>query len=332
MNQIVTIEDSVYGTKDSFASVLTDRSINFDREAEFALQTLYGNEYAMKIAMQNRASVIAAVVNIAAIGISLNPAKKQAYLVPRDGKICLDISYMGLMDLAIDSGSIRWGQAELVYEADTFGLNGIDQQPTHIRNPFAKDRGEVVGVYVVVKTADGDYLTDAMSVDEINAIRDRSSAWKAWVSKRKSCPWLTDWGEMAKKTVVKRAYKYWPKTERLDTAIHHLNTDGGEGLAVIEGQQVPANRAALPPPEDTPERLELYASLQDIATDGVEALGEAWAKLTKEQRAMIGQAGLVALKAEAEKADAELVEPEGGPSIIDRIDSDIERREAAGCA
>ncbi|KAK6697727.1 hypothetical protein SNK04_013822 [Fusarium graminearum] len=110
MNQIVTIEDSVYGTKDSFASVLTDRSINLDREAEFALQTLYGNDYAMKIAMQNRSSVIAAVVNIAAIGISLNPAKKQAYLVPRDGKICLDISYMGLMDLAIDSGSIRWGR------------------------------------------------------------------------------------------------------------------------------------------------------------------------------------------------------------------------------
>lgn len=331
MNQIVTIEDSVYGTKDSFASVLTDRSINFEREAEFALQTLYSNDYAMKIAMQNRSSVIAAVVNIAAIGISLNPAKKQAYLVPRDGKICLDISYMGLMDLAIDSGSIRWGQAELVYENDTFGLNGIDQQPTHIRNPFAKDRGEVVGVYVVVKTADGDYLTDAMSVDEINAIRDRSSAWKAWISKQKSCPWLTDWGEMAKKTVVKRAYKYWPKTERLDTAIHHLNTDGGEGLAAIEQQQ---SRGALPLPEDTPERQALYASLQDIGTDGVAALGEAWAKLTKEQRAMIGQAGLAALKAGAEKADAEVVdvETDGPPTVTDLIDRDIERREAAGCA
>lgn len=331
MNQIVTIEDSVYGTKDSFASVLTDRSINFDREAEFALQTLYGNDYAMKIAMQNRASVIAAVVNIAAIGISLNPAKKQAYLVPRDGKICLDISYMGLMDLAIDSGSIRWGQAELVYENDLFELVGVDKEPIHKRAPFSRNRGEIVGAYVVVKTPEGDYLTTAMSVDEINDIRDRSSAWKAWVSKKKSCPWVTDWGEMAKKTVVKRAYKYWPKTERLDTAIHHLNTDGGEGLAVIEQQQ---SRGALPLPEDTPERQALYASLQDIGTDGVAALGEAWAKLTKEQRAMIGLAGLAALKAEAEKADAEVVDVDAGapPTVTDLIDRDIERREAAGCA
>ncbi|WP_102945274.1 recombinase RecT [Stenotrophomonas sp. VV52] len=308
MNQMATIDDSVYGTKDAFVSVLTDRSINFDREAEFALQALYGNDYAMKIANSNRQSVINAVVNIAAIGISLNPAKKQAYLVPRDGKICLDISYMGLMDLAIDSGSIRWGQAELVYENDTFVMNGIDQQPTHRRDPFAKDRGEIVGVYVVVKTADGDYLTGAMSVDQVNEIRDRSAAWKAWISKQKSCPWLTDWGEMAKKTVVKREYKYWPKTERLATAIHHLNTEGDEGLAVLSGQVVGA--AALPPPEDTEERRALYASLQDIATAGMEALSESWGRLTPQQRKMIGGAGLDALKAEAEKAGAEVVDVE----------------------
>ncbi|MFK3845322.1 recombinase RecT [Stenotrophomonas sp. NPDC078853] len=307
MNQIVTIDQSIYDTRDSFVSVLTDRSINFDREAEFALQALYGNDYAMKIAMSNRQSVINAVVNIAAIGISLNPAKKQAYLVPRDGKICLDISYMGLMDLAIDSGSIRWGQAELVYEADTFGLNGVDQQPTHLRNPFATDRGAVIGAYVVVKTVDGDYLTDTMSREEIDGIMNRSQSVKAG----KSSPWKTDWGEMAKKTVVKRAYKYWPKTERLDTAIHHLNTDGGEGLAVLSGQSV-TQQAALPPPEMTAEqeaeRTALYASLQDIATAGLEALGEAWSKLTPQQRKLIGGSGLDALKADAEKATAEVVE------------------------
>lgn len=232
---IATITQDIYAVRNQFANVLTDRSLNFEREAEFAIQVITSGEYATKIAMQNRQSVANAITNIAAIGISLNPAKKQAYLVPRDGKICLDISYIGLMDLAMATGAIRWAQAELVYAADSFALNGFDKPPSHSYNPFAKDRGEAIGVYVVVKTADGDYLTETMSIDDVNAIRDRSSAWKAWVSKQKSCPWVTDPGEMAKKTVVKRGYKYWPKTDRLEQAIHHLNTDGGEGLAGMPG-------------------------------------------------------------------------------------------------
>jgi len=229
-NAIQIISGDIYASREAFASVLTDRSLNFEREAGFAIQSLSGNDYAMSIATQNRQSVVNAVTNIAAIGISLNPAKKQAYLVPRDGKICLDISYMGLLDLAMATGALKWAHAAVVHEADAFSLNGFDGPPTHKFNPFAKDRGPIVGVYVVVKTPDGDYLTATMSDEEVNAIRDRSSAWKAWVSKKKSCPWVTDYGEMAKKTVIKRAYKLWPKTERLEQAIHMLNTEG-EGLA-----------------------------------------------------------------------------------------------------
>lgn len=231
-NALTTIATEIYGARDSFASVLTDRSLSFEREAEFAIQTITGNDFTMKIAMQNRQSVFNAVTNIAAIGISLNPAKRQAYLVPRDGKICLDISYMGLMDLAMATGSIRWAQAELVYQQDSFALNGFDKPPTHSYSPFSKERGDVVGVYVVVKTADGDYLTTCMSRDEIDGIMNRSQS----VKSGRSSPWKTDYGEMAKKTVVKRAYKYWPKTDRLDKAIHHLNTDSGEGLAALAPQ------------------------------------------------------------------------------------------------
>lgn len=303
MSNIAVIEQDIYGTKDSFMSVLTDRSINFDREAGFAIQVLQSNDYALKVALSNRQSVVDAVINIAAIGISLNPAKRQAYLVPRDGKICLDISYMGLLDLAIESGSIRWGQSELVYERDTFELNGVDREPTHKRKPFSGDRGEVVGAYVVVKTRDGDYLTECMDREEIDRIMSRSQSVRAG----KSSPWKTDWGEMARKTVVKRAYKYWPKTDRLDQAIHHLNTESGEGLATLAAQQAP-QRGALPPPADSPERDALYASLQDIATAGIEAYAEAWGKLTKQQRTMIGQAAHEGLKAQAERASAEVVE------------------------
>jgi recombination protein RecT len=245
------VRGDVYEVARSYFMELCDDPKVFEREAGFAIQVLSSNEYALRIATENRQSVINAVTNIAAIGISLNPAKKQAYLVPRDGKICLDISYMGLLDLAVDSGSIRWGQAELVYENDDFTLDGVDKQPIHKRKPFAKDRGELIGTYVVVKTADGDYLTTAMSIDEVFDIRNRSAAWKAWTEKKKKCPWVTDEGEMVKKTVIKRAYKTWPKTDRLnrlDEAVHYLNTEAGEGLAELD--QTPAKGPGVHKPTD----------------------------------------------------------------------------------
>jgi recombination protein RecT len=271
-NLVAIIEKDVYGVRESFEAVAVDRSISFEREAEFALQALLANDYAMKIATSNRQSVINAVSNIAAIGISLNPAKKQAYLVPRDGRICLDISYMGLLDLAIASGSIRWGQAELVYKSDRFVLNGVDKPPIHERDPFNTERGEIVGVYVVVKTADGDYLTGTMSIADVHAIRDRSSAWRAWIEKKKKCPWVTDEGEMIKKTVIKRASKLWPKCERLDKAVHYLNTQGDEGLADIQQQQeTPSNvgKGVIKPTDGAMALLDIGTQnyLRDLAED-----------------------------------------------------------------
>jgi recombination protein RecT len=239
-NALTVISGDIYSAQPQFQNVLVDKSINFEREAGFALQVLAGNDYAMKTAMSNRQSVVNSVINVAAIGISLNPAKKQAYLVPRDGKICLDISYMGLLDLAIQSGSIMWGQAENVYATDGFELHGFDKPPEHKRNPFSKDRGEIVGSYVVVKTRDGDYLTTCMQIDDVYDIRNRSSAWKSG----QKGPWKTDEGEMIKKTVIKRAYKLWPKTDRLDGAVHFLNTENGEGLASIEEANTPVPKSS----------------------------------------------------------------------------------------
>jgi recombination protein RecT len=252
------IKRDIQSARERFESVAIDKSVSFEREAGFAMQILGGNDYLCKIALSNKASMLAAVVNIAAIGISLNPAKRQAYLVPRDGKVCLDISYMGLLDLAIQSGAIRWGQAELVYAADKFTLNGVDQPPNHERDPFAADRGDIIGAYVVVKTEAGDYLTTAMSTAELFDIRGRSSAWQAWVEKKKRCPWVTDEGEMMKKTVIKRAYKTWPKTDRLDPAVDYLNTEAGEGIEFASqsgGAILPTDGALDSISEDQLERV-----------------------------------------------------------------------------
>lgn len=271
-NAIQLIEQVVMSTETDFKSRLVDKSIAFERESVFALQQLTQSDYAIGIAIGNKQSVINAVSNIAAIGLSLSPAKKQAYLVPRDGKICLDISYMGLMDLATATGSIKWAQASMVHATDNFALNGMDKQPTHNYNPFSKERGDIVGVYVVVKTSDGEYLTHTMTIDQVQDIRNRSASWKAYLKSKKSCPWLTDFNEMAKKTVVKQAYKYWPKVELLEQAIHILNTESDEGLAdassdnlvIEERDQLPAPATQNQPLLDQEEVDNIVALAQEV--------------------------------------------------------------------
>ena len=208
-----------------FNERISDEKITFAKESQFAIQALQANSFLHGVAAKNQASLQNAIINIAQIGVSLNPASKHAYLVPRKGSVCLDISYRGLLHIAQSSGSILWGQCKLVYKHDTYLNNGLDKQPTHTYSAFG-DRGDIAGAYCTVKTPGGDYLTEEMSIAEIIKIRDRSDGFKSG----KSSPWLTDFGEMARKTVVKRAEKYWPKTDRLDHAIHYLNTDAGEGL------------------------------------------------------------------------------------------------------
>lgn len=208
--------------------------VSIPAEMNYAIQLLTASKFAADIAVQNPVSVQNALRNASAIGISLNPANKHAYLVPRKSQagmaICLDISYMGLMHLAQSTGSIEWGQAKLVYQADTYVNQGIDKAPKHEYHSFS-NRGEIVGAYCTVKTSTGAYLTEEMSIDQIHAVRGRSEAFTGGKQgKPPSGPWVTDYEEMCRKTVVKRASKYWPKVDRLDQAIHYLNTDGGEGI------------------------------------------------------------------------------------------------------
>lgn len=283
-NALAVIQGDIYSTRERFEK-MAGGALQFEREAGFALQIVTGNEYAMKIAMANRQSVINAVTNVAAIGISLNPAKRQAYLVPRDGKICLDIGYIGLLDLAIQSGSIMWGQAELVHQADRFELQGFDRPPVHNRDPFSPDRGPIIGVYVVVKTRDGDYLTTTMSIADVYEIRDRSQSWK----NGQKGPWKTDEGEMIKKTVIKRAYKLWPKTDRLDQAVHYLNTEAGEGI------DLHAEKSAA------------------VVVTAKDALADAMAQLPIEQQNYLRELG-------EEVTDLFNSEEAGAPFAFDRIE------------
>lgn len=204
-----------------FLSAQTDNSVSWPKECQFAIQHFQRNDFLAKTAIANPVSAQNAIINVAAIGISLNPASKLAYLVPRDGMVCLDISYMGLLHIAQSAGVIKWGQCKLVHANDSYESNGLDNAPIHKYAAFASqdERGAIIGGYCTVKTVDGDYLTEEMSLAEIKQTEATSKA--------KNGPWKSFWSEVARKTIVKRASKYWPRAERLDSATDMLNETEG---------------------------------------------------------------------------------------------------------
>ncbi|ECI2458974.1 recombinase RecT [Salmonella enterica] len=246
----ISIVEFVKQQEPLFVGAVTDQSVTWAKESQFAIQYFQRNDYLAKTALSNPTSAQNAIINVAAIGITLNPASKLAYLVPRDGMVCLDISYMGLLHLAQSTGSIKWGQCKLVYSNDAYESNGLDTAPTHKYNAFG-DRGDVVGGYCTVKTADGDYLTEEMSLAEIKTTEATSKA--------KNGPWKNFWEEMARKTIVKRASKYWPRAERLDNAIHVINEDEG-----VYQEPVMAHKSEEDIRED--ERLRQQAVIDHVQT------------------------------------------------------------------
>lgn len=241
-----------------FTGAATDQSVTWAKESQFAIQAFQKNDFLAKTAMSNPTSAQNAIINVAAIGITLNPAAKLAYLVPRDGGVHLDISYMGLLHLAQVSGAIQWGQCKLVHANDTYESNGLDKAPTHKYNAFG-ERGSVVGGYCTVKTQQGDYLTDEMSLAEIKQVENTSKA--------KNGPWKNWWEEMARKTIVKRAAKYWPRVERVDNAIHHLNDDEG-----IEMEPVMPHK---PEAEVAAEAAERFSRMESLALDLIDGMRQA---------------------------------------------------------
>jgi recombination protein RecT len=217
MSQALTIQDRVFSLEKEFNEV-NSYKMNFLKEAQFALQLLKANEFLLKTATQDPASLEYAIINLASIGISLNPALKEAYLVPRGGKVCLDISYIGLTKLATDKGGVEWIQAEVVKKQDSFEYQGIGKAPLHKMNPFS-DRGETIGVYCVARLPSGESLSTIMSKQECDTIRDKCS--------KGSTSWKDFYEEMLKKTVIKRASKLWPKSERVQKAAAVLDEHEG---------------------------------------------------------------------------------------------------------
>ena len=157
-------------------------------------------------------SVVASVLDCARLGLKPGPLG-HVYFVPYGKECQLIIGYRGLIALALRSGDIAAVEAHPVFASEVFAVElGSEPKITHTPDyTVPRAPQNVVAVYAIAHRKDGRSIFDVMTRAEIEAIRNRSKA--------RGGPWSTDWIEMARKTVVKRAAKYWDVGAELAEAI-----------------------------------------------------------------------------------------------------------------
>nr|DAE46504.1 MAG TPA: RecT protein [Caudoviricetes sp.] len=165
-------------------------------------------------------SFLGAMMTAAQLGLEPNTPLQQAFLIPfrNHGKLecSFQLGYKGLIDLAYRSGEVSIIQAHTVYENDEFQYElGLDPKLRHV--PAKTDRGAPISYYAMFKTKDGGYGFQVMSIEEVRAHAKKFS--KSYGNG----PWVTNFDEMAKKTVLKKVLKYAP-----------LKSDFVRGIAMDE--------------------------------------------------------------------------------------------------
>lgn len=194
--------------KDAVAKALP-RHLTADRFIRVALTAITRTP---KLAQCEQASFFQCLLSLSQYG--LEPDGRRAHLIPFENRkrgvveCQLIIDWKGLSELVYRSGIVSTLHADVVRRGDLFDYSmGVltSHVPHYLRTDTAKpaEAGDVYAAYSTATMKDGSRKTEVMSVDQIEGIRRRSRAGQ-------SGPWVTDWEEMAKKTVFRRLSKWLP--------------------------------------------------------------------------------------------------------------------------
>jgi recombination protein RecT len=181
-------------------------------------------------------SVFGGIIQAAQLGLEIG-VLGQAYLVPyrNNKKNCMEAQfipgYKGLIALARRSGEVTSIETNLVYENDTFDLTlGVDSNLTH--KPYLDgDRGKLRLVYGVAKFKDGGHHLEWMPISDVEKIRARSKA-------SNNGPWVTDYEQMVRKTLIRRMANYLPMSIELQNALSIDEAADSGKSATIDGDFV----------------------------------------------------------------------------------------------
>lgn len=199
--------------------IVSTRLARLDRAkaADICVRYFARSEQRAKLAQCTPESFLTALNDCIRYGLTPTPAMECGYFIPyipkdRGGKaagpgeVKFQISYRGILEIARRNGVVA--KAWAVHDGDLFDWTaGENESIVHKPKLTAKrDQSTLLAVYVVAKyTIAGKekVMYEVMSKAEVDAVRAKSPA-------AGSGPWVTDYIEMAKKTVIRRASKNWP--------------------------------------------------------------------------------------------------------------------------
>ncbi|MCQ2231388.1 MAG: recombinase RecT [Paludibacteraceae bacterium] len=205
----------------AFDSIEEGRKV-WNREIGFVVMALTSEKGAAlrRCLMTKPLELINAVKTIGISGLSLNPALKQGYLYDFKGCVTFVPSYTGLADILTRTGLVSKIDANLVYKNDFFEIEyGGNEHLTHKPNPFGGSRtdNDIIGGYWYATLPDGTRKFGTMDIAEIRKVQNASPAGK-------SGPWVSWFTEMAKKTLVRRAFKNLPHVGISDNNLKVIET------------------------------------------------------------------------------------------------------------
>lgn len=228
--QKTNAQDIILKSKKTFIKTYGGDETQFNIEANFAMQAIKKNPRLMS----DPNGLLEAVKNVALTGLTLNPTINLAYLVPRGGKATLVPSFMGLIEILRNSGSILSMRAGVIYQGDEFDYDlGTNGYLKHKPQLSPAQNTPKLAAYAIAKMPDGSETFHLMGWNDImkrKQVAASKNVWNQWED------------EMAIKTVIRNFYKFLPKTPQANQAMSIIDSQQNQETetveAVVEDQNI----------------------------------------------------------------------------------------------
>ena len=217
-------------------------------------------------------TVVRACIEASQLGLMIDGVLGHAYIVPYKQAAQLQVGYRGLTFMAMRTGEIKEIYADVVREGDTFEYEyGLEK---YLRHKPADGEGKITHAYSYAQFLNGGSVFTVMNRKQIDAIRARSKSGD-------NGPWVTDYDQMAKKTVMRNlCVRFLP-----------LSTEQGQKLvqAAVKDERVEFGVDAEI--IDMPPEAQMEAATEKKTEELKRQLGQPQdAPLTEEQRKLLLQA------------------------------------------